>query len=67
LLNFLASRFGCEVRTGKGSEVKVYRPGSRIFTLGHHGSNDEVSSLVVTHMLKRLGIGPQEWLRAVYG
>ena len=67
LLNLLANFFGCEVRPGKGSEVTVYRPGGRIYILGHHGSNDEVSSVVVTRLLKRLEIGRQEWLRAVYG
>jgi hypothetical protein len=67
LLNFLADRFGCEVRQGKGSEVTVYRPGGRIFTLGHHRSNDEISSVVVKRLLKQLGIDPEEWLRAVYG
>jgi hypothetical protein len=65
LLTFLEKRFGCEVRPGKGSEVTVYRPGGRIFTLGHHGSNDEVSSVVVAHLLKRLAIGLDEWRLAV--
>ena len=67
LRNFLENRFGCEVQSGKGSEVKVYRGGSRIFILGHHGSNDEVHSVVVKQLLKRLDIRPQEWLQAVYG
>jgi hypothetical protein len=67
LRNFLEKRFGCEVRPGKGSEVTFYRPGGRIFTLSHHGSNDEVPSVVVTHLLKRLAIGLDEWRLAVYG
>ena len=66
MLNFLADRFGCEIRPGKGSEVTVYRAGGRIFTLGRHRRNDEVSSLIVKLLLKRLGISPQEWLKAVY-
>jgi hypothetical protein len=67
LLNFLADCFGCEVRQGKGSEVTVYRQGGRIFTLGHHGSNDEVSSVMVKRLLKRLEIGLVEWRLFVYG
>jgi hypothetical protein len=67
LLNFLENQFRCEVRPGKGSEVVVHREGGRIFTLGHHRRNAEVSAPVVKLLLKRLGIGPAEWLRAVYG
>ena len=29
--------------------------------------NDEVHWILVKRLLKRLGIGPEEWLRAVYG
>ena len=29
--------------------------------------NDEVHWFLVKRLLKRLGIGPEEWLRAVYG
>jgi HicA toxin of bacterial toxin-antitoxin, len=66
LLNFLADCFRCDVRQGKGSEVTVYRPGGRTFTLGHHGTNDEVSTVMVKRLLKRLGIDVEEWLQAVY-
>ena len=65
LLKFLSDRFGCEVRQGKGSEITVYREGGRIFTLGRHKRNDEVHSIVVKMLLKRLGIGRVEWLQAV--
>jgi hypothetical protein len=66
LLTILERKLGCEVRQGKGSEVAVYRPGGRIFVLGHHGPNPEVSWPVVRRLLGRLAIPPAEWLRAVY-
>jgi len=66
LLDFLADRFGRDVRPGKGRGISIYREGGRIFTLGHHRRNDEVSSLAVKQLLKRLGISPHEWLEAVY-
>ena len=67
LFNVLHDKLGCEVRSGKGSEVTLFRPGGRKFIVGHHKRNDTVHSIVVKNMLKRLKIGPQEWLTAVYG
>jgi len=67
LLTLLETRFGCEVRQGKGSEVTVYRQGGKKFTLGHHTPNPLVPSLVVGRLLKRLGVGLPEWLGVVFG
>jgi len=67
LFTLLHDKLGCEVKSGKGSEITVFRPGGRKFVIGHHKRNDTVHSVVVQNMLKRLKIGPQEWLTAVYG
>jgi len=67
LPDFLADRFGRDVRPGKGSEISVYSEGGRIFTLGRHRRHNEVSLLIVKQLRKRLMISPHEWLEAVYG
>ncbi len=67
LFKLLHSKLGCEVKSGKGSEITVFRPGGRKFVIGHHKRNDTVHSIVVKNMLNRLNIGPQEWFTAVYG
>lgn len=64
LFALLRDRLGCEVRQGKGSEVVLFRPGGRIFCLGHHKANAFVPSQVVGNILKRLGISPFEWVQA---
>jgi hypothetical protein len=61
LLALLERRFGCEVGRGKGSEVTVWRPGGRKFTLGHHRRNTHVPAHVVRALLKAVGIGAVEW------
>lgn len=63
LLRLLERRFGCEVGSGKGSEVTVYRPGGRKFTLGHHTRNTHVPAHVVRALLKAVGITVTEWWR----
>jgi len=55
------------VRPGKGSEVTVFRAGGRKFALGHHGQNPEVRWPLVKRLLARVGVGAEEWCRAVYG
>lgn len=63
LLHVLERRFACEVAAGKGSEVTVYRPGGRKFTLGHHTRNTHVPAHVVRALLKAVGISVTEWWR----
>jgi hypothetical protein len=67
LLRLLERRLGCEVASGKGSEVTVYRPGARKFTLGHHTRNTHVPAHVVRALLKALGISVAEWWRTCAG
>ena len=66
LLSLLSDRFGCEVRQGHGSEITVYRRGGRKWTLGCHKRDAHVPSEVVANLLKRVGIGLDEWLDVVY-
>ena len=66
LLNLLTRHFGCEVSTAKGSEIKVYRAGGRIFTLGRHTLNREVEAVKVSRLLRRLEISISDWIKAVY-
>ena len=66
LLTLLATRFGCEVEQGKGSEITVYRKGGRKYVLSRHKRNYEVPSAVVDRLLNRLGIGLPDWLAIVY-
>lgn len=63
LLHMLERRFSCEVTAGKGSEVTVYRPGGRKFTLGHHTRNTHVPAHLVRALLKAVGITVTEWWR----
>lgn len=54
---------GCEIRGSRGSEVAVYRPGGRVYRLGHR---KEVHTETVKNVLTRLDISPAEWCAAVY-
>lgn len=63
LLYMLERRFSCEVAAGKGSEVTVFRPGGRKFTLGHHTRNTHVPAHVVRGLLKAVGITVTDWWR----
>ncbi len=65
LARLLADRFGCEVGGGKGSEVKVFRPGGRIYVFGHHKADFDVHPSRIRPMLTRLGIEPADWLAVV--
>ncbi|MDP2308277.1 MAG: hypothetical protein Q8P18_19820 [Pseudomonadota bacterium] len=61
LLRQLERRFGCDVAAGKGSEVTVYRPGGRKFTLGRHARNRHVPAHLVRALLRAVGIPVTEW------
>lgn len=58
-------RLGCEVRPGKGSEISIYRPGARIWTLAHHKRNERVGWAHIRQILKRLDIAPEAWAAAI--
>jgi hypothetical protein len=67
VLRLFENRLGCEISPGKGSEVNVYRPGGKIYTLGAHKRNREVHPLTVRRMLKILGIPIREFHEAALG
>jgi len=63
LLRLLERRFSWEAAAGKESEVTVYRPGGRKFTLGRHTRNTHVPAHVVRALLKAVGITVTKWWR----
>ena len=63
--NLLENKLRCEVQSGKGSEITMYRKGGRKFRLGHHKRNQYVSSIVIKNILNRLSITPEEWQTAI--
>lgn len=65
LFAILSDRLGCEVRSGKGSEIVIWRPGGHHFRLGHHKRNAAVPSPVIKSLLEHVGISFGEWLAAV--
>jgi hypothetical protein len=58
-------RLGCEIRSAKGSEIAIYRPGAKIWTLTHHKRNPRVGWATVRRMLQRLQIPMESWLAAI--
>lgn len=65
LFAILSDRLGCEVRSGKGSEIVIWRPGGHHFRLGHHKRNAAVPVPVIKSLLEHVGISFGEWLAAV--
>ncbi len=63
----LIEKFDCKINQGKGSEINISRiaNGGRIFRLGHHGKEVEISSLKISQILSRLNIDKQDWLEAI--
>ncbi len=62
---FMQRVFNCKVANGKGSEMKVWRHGSKIFTLGRHKKDQKISSFFIKKILKRLEIPIDDWLSAL--
>ncbi|MGI2110657.1 hypothetical protein ACRN9C_14800 [Shewanella frigidimarina] len=60
--NFMKKAFDCQVESGKGSEMKIWRKGTKIFTLGRHKQDQQIPSFLIKKILKRLGISQNEWL-----
>lgn len=62
----LLARCGVSIEQGKGSEIKLLRPGWHPFRLGnHYGNNPTIPSFLAISILKRLGITRDEWLDSV--
>ncbi|WP_028763590.1 hypothetical protein [Shewanella colwelliana] len=60
--NFMKKAFECQVENGKGSEMKIWRKGTKIYTLGRHKQDQQIPSFLIKKILKRLGISQNEWL-----
>ena len=60
---FMQKTFDCNVHNGKGSEMKIWRNGSKIYSLGRHKQEQKIPSLLIKKILKRLDITTEEWLR----
>jgi hypothetical protein len=60
--NFMKKAFDCQVENGKGSEMKIWRNGTKIFTLGRHKKDQQIPSFLIKKILKRLDISKDEWL-----
>jgi hypothetical protein len=57
-----AKHFNCEWSQAKGSERKVHRQGTKMFTIGCHGADREVPSGLVRRCLNKLGIPVRDFL-----
>ncbi|HMX44520.1 MAG TPA: hypothetical protein PKH78_00020 [Candidatus Obscuribacter sp.] len=64
VLRILQQNLSCEIRQGKGSEIVIFRPGGHHFRLGHHKRNPLVHAPILKNILKQVGIGLHEWLKA---
>ncbi len=62
LVALLEGEFGCEARSGKGSELVLHRPGSLQAVVGRHKANPQISAMAIRRILKKLGITVGEWL-----
>ncbi len=65
LLSILSEQLHCEIRQGKGSEIVIFRDGGHHFRLGHHKKNIYVPTTVIRNILKHVGIGSDEWFKAI--
>lgn len=59
--NFMADQFNCTFESGKGSEIKVQRQGSKIYTLGHHKKDPLMPTWIIKNILRRLEIENSEF------
>lgn len=62
---FMQKNFSCNVAGGKGSEVKIWRDESKIYTIGRHKKEPKIHSFLIRKILKRLGIPESDWLAAL--
>lgn len=62
--DFMRKAFDCYIENGKGSEIKIWRKNSRIYTLGRHKKDQKIHSFIISKILKRLDISKKDWLEA---
>ncbi|SHH59065.1 hypothetical protein [Ferrimonas marina] len=51
---------GVTISRAKGSELKLHRPGGRVFVLGDHGGNDRLPSFIMAKLVQRLALSHDE-------
>lgn len=61
-LKILQEKFDCNVGSGKGSELKVWRDNTHIYTIGRHKRDPKLLSKQVRRILTRLKISTSDWL-----
>lgn len=62
----LCQSLGLCVESGKGSELKIFRPGKRIYILGTHGVKDDVvPAWLATKILTRAEVSQEEFQKAL--
>lgn len=63
LFKWFENYLGCEVLSGKGSELKIFNPtqDGKIHIIGKHKKDPEVSSWRISLILKSIGIKPELW------
>lgn len=54
---------GVEILPGKGSEIKLFRPGYHSYTIRGHGGGEDVYHHVVKLACRRPGISEEEFWR----
>lgn len=60
------AKCGVQIEQGKGSEIKLLRPGEHPFRLGnHYGPNPRIPTVIAGRVLRRLGISYSEWKDAM--
>lgn len=62
--NVMANHFECTFSSGKGSEIKIQRPGTRIMTLGRHKQDIELSPYKIKQILKRVEVSVGDFIEA---
>ncbi|NRB38349.1 MAG: hypothetical protein HRU20_07750 [Pseudomonadales bacterium] len=63
----LLESLGCEVRSGKGSEITIYKYGGKHYTMGHHKRDEYVHPPTIINILKTLNICPRDFILSITG
>ncbi|MCW8332031.1 hypothetical protein MD588_24880 [Photobacterium sp. SDRW27] len=61
----MEKQFSCSFSSGKGSEIKIQRPGTRIMTLGCHKQDVDLSPYKIKQILKRIDVNVEEFIEVV--
>ena len=64
-LSFMKKEHECYVEQGKGSEIKIWKEGSRIYTIGRHKRNPTIPAWLIRKVIRRIGISEQSWLASL--